>query len=61
MTQTAGSCLYCHSIFTVINTIITYIIVISVSYITITYTAIIVITNIIATYIIIDLNLTFQS
>ena len=61
MTQTAGSCLYCHSIFTAINTIMTYIIVISVSYITITYTAIIVITNIIATYIIIDLNLTFQS
>ena len=61
MTQTAGSCLCCHIIFTVINTIITYIIVISISYITITYTGIIVITNIIATYIIIDLNLTFQS
>lgn len=60
VTQTAGSCLYYHSIFTVINTIITYIIVISVSYITITYTVIIitytVVINIIAAYIIITLQ-----
>ena len=46
-----------------ISTIITYIIAISDSYITVTQTAIIIIiiNNIIATYIIIDFNLTFQS
>ena len=49
--------------FIFISTIITYIIAISDSYITVTQTAIIIIiiNNIIATYIIIDFNLTFQS
>ena len=49
--------------FIFISTIITYIIAIGDSYITVTQTAIIIIiiNNIIATYIIIDFNLTFQS
>ena len=54
-------CFYCRSIFAIIITIITYISIINVSYLTNTYTIMIIIVNIIATYIIIDLQLTFQN